>query len=141
MTITGDFTLEGTYTQGANSTLRMGNGKTFTATPPCASVTVNDGATIEVDGGAGDFDLAWSSDVSMLGTNANPITIDRGTLDLGGASGRTAVAAHVRMNNGPNEPYLTISGTAKYLRGEVAFVEPDSLPNDGKVIDDIRTYE
>lgn len=27
------------------------------------------------------------------------------------------------------------------LRGDVSFVEPDSLPNDGKVIDDVRTYE
>lgn len=27
------------------------------------------------------------------------------------------------------------------LRGEVIFVQPGSLPNDGKVIDDIRTYE
>lgn len=27
------------------------------------------------------------------------------------------------------------------LRGDVEFVEPGSLPNDGKVIDDIRTYE
>lgn len=27
------------------------------------------------------------------------------------------------------------------LRGEVEFVEPGSLPNDGKVIDDVRTYE
>ncbi|MDD3448091.1 MAG: phenylacetate--CoA ligase family protein, partial [Gammaproteobacteria bacterium] len=27
------------------------------------------------------------------------------------------------------------------LRGEVELVDPGSLPNDGKVIDDIRTYE
>lgn len=27
------------------------------------------------------------------------------------------------------------------LRGEVTFAAPDSLPNDGKVIDDLRTYE
>ena len=27
------------------------------------------------------------------------------------------------------------------LRGEVAFVKPGALPNDGKVIDDVRTYE
>ena len=27
------------------------------------------------------------------------------------------------------------------LRGEVEFLEPDSLPNDGKVIDDIRQYD
>ncbi len=27
------------------------------------------------------------------------------------------------------------------LRGEVKLVEPGSLPNDGKVIDDARTYE
>ena len=27
------------------------------------------------------------------------------------------------------------------LRGEVEFVGPGELPNDGKVIDDIRTYE
>ena len=27
------------------------------------------------------------------------------------------------------------------LRGEVEFVEQGSLPNDGKVIDDMRTYE
>ncbi len=27
------------------------------------------------------------------------------------------------------------------LKGEVVFVEPGALPNDGKVIDDIRTYE
>jgi phenylacetate-CoA ligase len=27
------------------------------------------------------------------------------------------------------------------LRGEVEIVEPDSLPNDGKVIDDVRQYD
>ena len=27
------------------------------------------------------------------------------------------------------------------LKGEVKYVEPGGLPNDGKVIDDIRTYE
>ncbi|MFZ0485531.1 MAG: hypothetical protein WAL83_00900, partial [Arenicellales bacterium] len=27
------------------------------------------------------------------------------------------------------------------LRGEVEFVQPGTLPNDGKVIDDVRTYE
>lgn len=27
------------------------------------------------------------------------------------------------------------------LRGEVEFVEPDSLPNDGKIIDDVRVYQ
>ncbi len=27
------------------------------------------------------------------------------------------------------------------LRGQVAFVDPGSLPNDGKVIDDVRTYD
>ncbi len=34
----------------------------------------------------------------------------------------------------------TIQAVCK-LRGEVAFVEPGTLPNDGKVIDDVRTYE
>ena len=27
------------------------------------------------------------------------------------------------------------------LRGEVEFVAPGELPNDGKVIDDVRSYE
>ena len=34
----------------------------------------------------------------------------------------------------------TIQSVCK-VRGEVAFVEPGSLPNDGKIIDDIRSYE
>jgi phenylacetate-CoA ligase len=34
----------------------------------------------------------------------------------------------------------TIQSVCK-VRGEVAFVEPGSLPNDGKIIDDVRTYE
>ncbi|HIN74874.1 MAG TPA: hypothetical protein EYM96_01655 [Rhodospirillales bacterium] len=27
------------------------------------------------------------------------------------------------------------------LKGEVCFAEPESLPNDGKVIDDVRKYD
>ncbi len=39
-----------------------------------------------------------------------------------------------------NDIATTIQSVCK-VRGEVAFVEPGSLPNDGKVIDDVRSYE
>ena len=43
--------------------------------------------------------------------------------------------------DGMNEAVVSSIRDVCKLRGEVIFVEPDSLPNDGKVIDDIRTYE
>lgn len=45
---------------------------------------------------------------------------------------------------GATGPAEDIAGSIQAVckvRGEVRFVEPGSLPNDGKVIDDVRTYE
>ncbi|MDX9706996.1 MAG: AMP-binding protein, partial [Azospira sp.] len=39
------------------------------------------------------------------------------------------------------EPLVTSLREITKLRGEVAFVAPGALPNDGKVIEDVRTYE
>ena len=49
-------------------------------------------------------------------------------------------AAAEGINNLGGDISATIQAVCK-LKGEVGFAEPGSLPNDGKVIDDIREYE
>ena len=55
---------------------------------------------------------------------------DRMTLKCEGASGEAGLAEAI---------VATIRDVTK-LRGEVEFVAAGSLPNDGKVIDDLRKY-
>jgi phenylacetate-CoA ligase len=60
----------------------------------------------------------------------NPDLVDRMTLQCevhGSEALREAIVASIRE--------------ATKLRGEVAFVAPGALPNDGKVIDDLRKYD
>ena len=56
---------------------------------------------------------------------------DRMTLKCEGASGEAGLAEAI---------VATIRDVTK-LRGEVEFVAAGNLPNDGKVIDDLRKYE
>jgi len=47
------------------------------------------------------------------------------------------------LANGSTDLAKTIEGTVQNIckvRGKVEFAAPDSLPNDGKVIDDVRKY-
>ena len=58
--------------------------------------------------------------------------------DPAGASAATATVA------GPSDLADAIAASIRELtklRGEVALVEPGSLPNDGKVIEDLRKYQ
>jgi phenylacetate-CoA ligase len=61
----------------------------------------------------------------------NPDGMDRMTLHAECADAATAMADAI---------VASLRDVTK-LRGEVAFVAPGSLPNDGKVIDDRRRYD
>lgn len=70
--------------------------------------------------------------------------IKRGRLVVSSDDNRDAMTLQVEVENGDDTLAQAISAEVQNickLRGAVEFVAPGSLANDGKVIDDIRTYE
>lgn len=71
--------------------------------------------------------------------------VARGRLIVTSKANNDTMTLHCEVANGGNESLAqairsTVREVCK-LGGEVAFSEPGSLANDGKIIDDIRTYE
>ncbi len=68
----------------------------------------------------------------------------RGRLVVGNEEGEDRMSFRVERTGSPDEHLAhAIEATLRELvkvRGDVAFVPPGSLPNDGKVIDDVRIY-
>jgi phenylacetate-CoA ligase len=61
-----------------------------------------------------------------------------------GAMANDAMALHVEVTGAPEGLQARLQDALREvtkLRGEVLFVAPGSLPNDGKVIEDARSYE
>ena len=69
--------------------------------------------------------------------------LGRGRLVVGNEAGEDRMTFHVERAGGDRGLASAIEATLRELvkvRGDVAFVAPGSLPNDGKVIEDIREY-
>ncbi|WP_417819432.1 phenylacetate--CoA ligase family protein [Terasakiella sp.] len=70
--------------------------------------------------------------------------IQKGRLVVTNADNRDAMTLQCEVENGTDDLAKAIGETVQTickLRGGIEFVAPGSLANDGKVIDDIRTYE
>jgi phenylacetate-CoA ligase len=70
--------------------------------------------------------------------------IQKGRLVVSNADNRDAMTLQCEVENGSDDLATAIGETVQTickLRGGIEFVTPGSLANDGKVIDDIRTYE
>ncbi|WP_417831143.1 phenylacetate--CoA ligase family protein [Terasakiella sp.] len=70
--------------------------------------------------------------------------IQKGRLVVTNADNRDAMTLQCEVENGTDDLAKAIGETVQIickLRGGIEFVAPGSLANDGKVIDDIRTYE
>ena len=68
----------------------------------------------------------------------------RARLVVAGAVGRDSMQLRVEVEAGSDALAADVANTVREvtkLRAEVECVEPGSLPNDGKVIDDVRDYE
>ena len=69
--------------------------------------------------------------------------LGRGRLVVGNEAGEDRMTLHVERSGGDRGLAGAIEATLRELvkvRGDVAFVAPGSLPNDGKAIEDIRKY-
>jgi phenylacetate-CoA ligase len=73
---------------------------------------------------------------------ARLVVDSRGTTDIMTLSCEVDDPGHAAGGSGnlADDIADTIQAVCK-LRGEVGFAEPGSLPNDGKVIDDIRNFD
>jgi phenylacetate-CoA ligase len=70
--------------------------------------------------------------------------VGRARLVVTGAMANDAMALHVEVTGAPEGLQARLQDALREvtkLRGEVLFVAPGSLPNDGKVIEDARSYE
>lgn len=70
--------------------------------------------------------------------------IQKGRLVVSNDDNRDAMTLQCEVATGNDELVKSIAQTVQTickLRGGIEFVEPGSLANDGKIIDDIRTYE
>jgi phenylacetate-CoA ligase len=70
--------------------------------------------------------------------------VGRVRLVVSGAMANDAMALHVEVDGAPAGLEARLQDALREvtkLRGEVLLVAPGSLPNDGKVIEDARSYE
>jgi phenylacetate-CoA ligase len=70
--------------------------------------------------------------------------VERARLVVTGAMANDALTLHVEAQSAPEGLQARLQEALREitkLRGEVLFVAPGSLPNDGKVIEDARSYE
>ena len=67
----------------------------------------------------------------------------RARLVISGTTGadRMVLKTESRARRGPGQAHRRLAARRDQLRGDVEWVDAGGLPNDGKVIDDVRTYE
>ena len=67
----------------------------------------------------------------------------RARLVISGTTGadRMVLKTESRVRRGPGQAHRRLAARPDQLRGDVEWVDVGGLPNDGKVIDDVRTYE